>query len=370
MELINILDESKNKTYFEWLRNPSIIKSLTLDEIYLILEIALKYDFGTVLVKNKLPFIMYLCRKTPSLVAFKIFNLLISKKIGSEEIINYYGELWFNNILSKKNTLILKKLSSNYEISANPDEKKTDELLYETLKSLPTDVSTRFLIETSSFPEIRSFLNYNYDRILRIVDMYKEFFPELNGENMCYGSTILGKMLERETFYQIEFYFKMLENVKQSPEPIKMIGCGGSNLVFKIGEHVLKIGETRNNKRSYINHRIMYSPVRKTHYNSDGEVSFIVEVMRYAYKGVTKEERDELKKSLNASGLIWDDDKLINCGLLAPGDNNEPLFENDISELEFVPSLDIEKENFQKRLRRVVVIDNDDIRRNYLISRG
>jgi nickel-dependent lactate racemase len=157
----------------------------------------------------------------------------------------------------------------------------------------------------------------------------------------------------------------LLQEKQISTRNIRMVGGGGSCLVFKINDMVIKLGEERNDRRVYINHRILASLVRKLEQDKEGNDLFYVEIMKYAITGdVTKEERDELRKDLYDMGLVWTDDKLANCGVLMDDDDN--YYDREIDYSEFAGHVDcpIKREEFAKRKRRVVVIDNDHIRFN------
>jgi len=132
---------------------------------------------------------------------------------------------------------------------------------------------------------------------------------------------------------------------------------------------VIKLGEERNNRKVYINHRILASFIRKLEKDSNDNNLFYVEVMKYALTGdVTPEERDELLKDLRDQGLIWDDYKLENCGVLVDGDEN--YYDREIDYSEYAGHIDNPERRleFNKRKRRVVVIDNDHISFNPLKS--
>ena len=102
-----------------------------------------------------------------------------------------------------------------------------------------------------------------------------------------------------------------------------MIGGGGSSLLYKIGNDVLKIGETRNSRKIYINHRILASQIRKLLYDNNDNPLFYIEQMKCVRTdGITQKDVDELRQDLYEQGLIWDDAKIANCGILDPDDEN------------------------------------------------
>lgn len=159
---------------------------------------------------------------------------------------------------------------------------------------------------------------------------------------------------------------KVIGDKYRTTENIEMIGCGGSSMVFKIGNKVLKIGENRSNRKIFINHRILVSEFRKLIENSANEPQFYVEIMHFIKTGdITKEELEELKMDLYRQGIIWNDAKTSNCGVLPDGYDNEYQGEIDYEEIAGNINVPTRKLQFQTRKRRVVALDSDDMDINY-----
>lgn len=241
-------------------------------------------------------------------------------------------------------------------------------LIIADLRGMPTDKSSKILFDLYIFPDFNLFLNTYYRVVATLVEAYQLYEPDIVSSNIFNGSTIISKLLTKENELIVARYLRDLLQEKQiSTRNIKMVGGGGSCLVFKINDMVIKLGEERNNRKVYINHRILASFIRKLEQDSNGNDLFYVEVMKYAITGdVTKEERDELRHDLYTQGLIWTDDKLANCGVLVDEDDN--YYDRPVDYSEFAGHINnpVRREEFQKRKRRVVVIDNDHITFNPL----
>ena len=89
-------------------------------------------------------------------------------------------------------------------------------------------------------------------------------------------------MLKKDNQLLAYEYIKLLlDKYKLELDNIEYIGGGGSNLVYKIGDSVIKLGETRSDRKIYVNHRILASQVRKLLKSKNGKDLFYVEIMRY-----------------------------------------------------------------------------------------
>ena len=235
---------------------------------------------------------------------------------------------------------------------------------------MPTDKSSKILFDLYIFPDFNLLLNTHYRVVATLIEAYQLYEPEIISSNIFNGSTIISKLLYKENEAVVAKYLRDLLQEKQiSTRNIKMVGGGGSCLVFKINDMVIKLGEERNNRKVYINHRILASSLRKLEYDSKGNELFYVEIMKYVMTGdVTKEELLELRNDLYSQGLIWTDDKLANCGVLDPEDENYYDVPIDYSEYAGHINNPLRREEFLKRKRKVVVIDNDHITFNPLKS--
>lgn len=238
------------------------------------------------------------------------------------------------------------------------------------LKEMPTDKSSKILFDLYIFPDFNLLLNTHYRVVATLIEAYQLYEPEIISSHIFNGSTIIGKLLYKENELIVAKYLRDLLQEKQiSTRNIRMVGGGGSCLVFKINDMVIKLGEDRNNRKIYINHRILASAIRKLEYDSNGNELFYVEIMKYVETGnVTKEELVELRADLYSQGLVWTDDKLANCGVLADGDDNYYDVPIDYSEYAGHINNPLRREEFLKRKRRVVVIDNDHITFNPMKS--
>lgn len=275
-----------------------------------------------------------------------------------------------NKIFSKETKIFLLK---NYKKMKEKGFIKRELLInemIEELKSLDTSKSTVILFDLFVFPDFKIIFEEQHRIIATLIEAYQIYFPDIISSQIFKGSSIIGKLLKEEKENIIREYFKKLLEGKQiSPRNIRMIGGGGSNIVYLINNLVFKIGETRHNRKIYINHRILASLLRKLEVSEEGKELFYVEIMKYAKTGdITPEERDELKQDLYEQGLIWEDDKLENCGLLADDDKNICTLPVDYIEVAGNIDTPYRKESFMKRERKVVVIDNDCIRYNPLKS--
>ena len=234
------------------------------------------------------------------------------------------------------------------------------------LNKMPTDKSSKILFDLYIFPDFNLYLNTHFRVVSTLIEAYQLYDRDIVSSNIFNGSTIVAKLLDKNNELIVAKYLRDLLKEKQiSTRNIKMVGGGGACLVFRINDMVIKLGEDRHDRKIYINHRILASFFRKLITDEKGNKLFYVEIMKYALTGdVTPEERDELKKDLYDQGLIWDDDKLANCGVLVDGDMN--YYDRPIDYSEVAANIDYphRSEEFNKRKRRVVVIDNDHIRYN------
>lgn len=236
------------------------------------------------------------------------------------------------------------------------------------LQSMDTSKSSIILFDLFTFPDFRIMLYTDYRVIATLIDAYQLYDVDAVSSRMFKGSTIIGKLLQGNNQEIAAKYLRdMLKEKQISTRNIQMIGGGGSCLVYRIKDLVIKFGETRNCRKIYINHRILASLARKLEVDADGNDLFYVEKMVYCKVGdITQEEKDELKHDLYEQGLNWYDDKLENCGLLPDGYEN--ICDLPVDYIEVAGRIDnpCSREEFMSRPRRVVVIDNDDIKLNPL----
>jgi len=271
-----------------------------------------------------------------------------------------------NSIFSKATLMFLFKV---YRLVKN-DELQIDNIfdyIINELTHMDSKKSTIILFDLCLFINFRERLNRDYPIITNMIMSYFNYDMNIIGADIFAGSTIIGFLLKDHNEDMVKPYIeKLLDGKELSTDTMKMIGGGGSSLVYKINDLVLKLGETRNTRRVFINHRILQSLVRDLLTKNDEDLLW-VEVMNYAYVGdVTKEERDELKSDLYRQGIIWEDDKLENCGVLQDDDTND-LYYGEVKPKMMATIIDnaADREAFSRRRRRVVVIDNDNTRADF-----
>lgn len=231
-------------------------------------------------------------------------------------------------------------------------------------ENISTEKSSIILFELSIFNDFSKSLYERNPIAATMIKAYMRYDNSIIGKNMFKGSSIIGKLVKNNNERLVlPYLLDLLGNEKVNINNFKMVGGGGSSLVFEINDQILKLGETRNKKKVFANYRILQSKVRDL--ISKNEIPlFFVEVMNPAIVGdVTAEERDELVLDLEKQGIIWEDSKLENCGVLRDGDMNDSVKYENIDKALYIANIEnpFSKAEFDKRKRRVVVIDNDDM---------
>lgn len=302
---------------------------------------------------------------------FNYFTILVMKFANVEkEKCNYQLNCTVNRIFNNSTLLFLHKIFKRITMNKYKDKEQVFLNIIDELKNYSTDKSSMILFDLYLFPDFAKMLDASHPVVATIISAYQIFNPDVVSTDIFKGSTIIGKLLLGDNEKIAETYMrKLLEGRNLNCYNVKMIGGGGSSLVFKIKDIVLKLGEERHCRRIYINHRILASIIRKLELDENGKELFYVEIMKYAKVGdVTEDERDELKKDLYDQGLIWDDDKLENCGVLMDNDDNVCNLPVDYIEVAGNINNPYRREAFMRRKRKVVVIDNDNIRFNPMMS--
>lgn len=302
---------------------------------------------------------------------FNYFTILYLKfnDINKDECNNCL-DITVNSIFSKKTLLFLMKIYRKVIQYKIFDKESIYELIMEELKEKKSEDSSIILFDLYIFPDFKLMFNKKHRVISILIESYQLYDRNVMSSQLFLGSTIIGKLLNDDNEQKVEKYLRQCLQEKQiSTKNIEMIGGGGSSLVYKIKNLVIKLGETRNNRRIYINHRILASLLRKLETNENGEPQFYVEIMKHIRTGdVTEDERDELKKDLYEMGLIWEDSKLENCGIL--DDDDENICELPVDYVEVMGKIEnpYRREAFMKRIRKVVVLDNDHMSLNVKCS--
>lgn len=367
--MLEKLLESKLKIKELLEKDENFIDSLSSEELFQIIITFSNDDSIRPLIEKNAQKILYRC--TIDYDMFNCFTIICMKafKIHREE-----AEECLNKTIKKvfNRDTIAYLLSLINMMKKNGVIPKEDlfKIIINDLNRKSTDKSSRILFDLYIFPDFKLLLNTHYRVLATLIDAYHLYDPDILSSQMINGGTIIGKLLKGKNELIVAKYLRDLLQEKQiSTRNIQMVGGGGSCLVFRINDMVIKLGEERNDKKIFINHRILASFLRKLEVDEHGKQLFYVEIMKYALTGdVTPEERDELKQDLYDQGLIWDDDKLPNCGVLVDGDDN--YYDRPIDYSVVAAHIDNpeRREEFKKRTRRVVVIDNDHMRYNSLRS--
>lgn len=298
-----------------------------------------------------------LCSLNYEIEDFVSFMILQKVPELSDCIKNLFTQT-YKKFFENKTQMFLYKISKDVINGEVKPEKIFDRVL-ESLEKENTDRSSEIVYNLCVFNGFRKKLMKKYPFTTTIITSFMRFDKEMKYQ----GGTIIGKLLQDGNEKLVVPYVNdLLKNKRLNASNIVMIGGGGSNLVFKINGKVLKLGETRNNKYIFINHRILESKVRKLFTDEKDNDLFFLEIMNYAPTGdVTREEADELQEDLLRQGLYWYDTKLENCGVLQDDDTNDSYFVDSDKALELSTKIDnpYDRDQFSKRKRRVVLIDND-----------
>lgn len=311
------------------------------------------YDF-LIKYKDNLINLCTLNFEVEDCISFMILQKIPELKDCTKAIAkNTYGKFFEN-----KTKMFLYKVANDIIDEKVKPEKLFDRIL-DGLKKEPTDKSSELVYNLCVFNDFRSKLMKKYPLTTTIITAFMRFEKEMKYQ----GGTIIGKLLQEDNEKKVLPYVSdLLKHKRLNVNNVEMIGGGGSNLVFKINGMVLKLGETRNNKYIFINHRILESKERKLFTDDKDNDLFFLEIMNYALTGdITKEEAEELREDLIRQGLNWYDTKLENCGVLQDWDTNDTYFKDADKTLELATKIDnpYDREQFSKRKRRVVLIDND-----------
>lgn len=348
-----------------WRNNKSFISLLTSEEMFFIINSGynqnindlLERDFNEIIKKVMLNF--NLC---DLLTIFSLIQFNINKGNCMDLLKKSVFEVFDKNTI-----FFIKNIYSELKEKRIFEFNEINRIIYERLDKKTSIESTKILIDLYHLEDFKERLKKDYPTVEYIIKKNIEAEPFAQKRELVLGKSIIGKLVKDNNADIIKKEFKILQNLTNAnDEEIKIIGAGSCSIVFQVGNYVLKIGEKRNNRKIFINHRILASKNRKLHLDRHGNESFYTETMRFAEVGtVTPEERDELVSDLRRQGIIWDDTKLENCGVLMPDDSNEWAFEGDYDE-EIAGVIDnpVYKEQFSKRKRRIVVIDNDNMKRD------
>lgn len=313
------------------------------------------------------------CTRNFNLYDILTIILLRQNRIESEMCHNILSST-IKVIFSSSSMLFLNKCIKELKNNKLSFDELFDKIMSD-LKNGKTDTSTIVLFDFFVFLDFRNKLRDNYKVISLLIEAYQLYDPDVVSSKLFKGSSIIAKLLQNNNEAIV---YKDLTNLLGDRDinsnNVKMIGGGGSSIVLKVEDNpydkVLKLGETRNKRKVYINYRILASLLRELVTNEIGEEQFYHEVQIVIKTGdVTVEELNELIKDMDRQGLIWEDPKLVNCGVLPDGYDNECSLPVDYVEIAGRITDPCGEAEFMTRKRRVVVLDNDDIKFNPLKRR-
>lgn len=366
-QYINNLDYYNDMVLNMWKTDSNFIENFDSYYLFKLINHYTKSEEGKSLIERDLNKILSITSENFNL--FDTFTIIKLKnhKLTNETFDEKYMD-YLKKIMSSKTLIFI--YSSLRKMDSDNLNNKADifNYIFDELKAKKCDDSSICLFDLSLLPDFKEELNKRYNIVGLLIDRYQRYDVDVVSTKLFNGSSIIGKLIQDENQYIVEDYVKDLSNSKEYSD-VKMIGGGGSCLVYKIGKYVLKLGETRNCRKIYVNHRILASQVRKLHTDINQKELFYAEIMKYVRTdGITQEDVDELKSDLARQGLIWDDAKIENCGILDEDDNNVSILPVDYVEVAGNIDNQVDREEFQKRKRRVVVLDNDNITFNPLKS--
>ena len=332
------------------------LDSFTLYQILLLLEKTSKYN--DLIIKNEEEIIKKI---TSNYDFFDILiHLLLNRKIKNEKLSNSLKNTIFK-IFNSKTLLFLNKINNINLENGYLNKQEIFNCVFYNLEKLDNNAISVILYNLNLLEDFNKELKRRFPILELLLSSYQKFDIEKMTNNSYKGSSILGCLIKDNNQYLVEDYINRLLKNKNS-QKITCIGAGSTCLVYKINDNVLKLSETRNCRKIFVNHRILASQVRKLLKDQNEEL-FYIEIMKYLQNtNVTQEECDELKEDLYRQGMYWEDAKIENCGLLNDKDLNNSDLEMNYSEIYSIIDNPIDKEMFMKRKRKVVVLDNDNIK--------
>jgi len=296
------------------------------------------------------------------------FTLRYLKEVPElKDKINEVFKRTVNTMLGNKTLIFLNKIYQKIKSEEIEVEDIYDYIIEVLKEETDNKKISAILFDLCLFYGFREKLYEDYPILATMIVAYSLYKPDAIGKDIFAGSSIIGCLLKNNNEDVVRPYVeKLLGDSELNSFNMQMIGGGGSSLVYKINDLVLKLGETRNSRRIFINHRIMQSLTRDLISKNDQDLMWI-EIMHYAITGdVTEAERNELKADLLRQGIIWDDDKIVNCGVLQEWDTNDRYYYGeDPNMLATIIDNPVDREEFNKRSRRVVVIDSDNFRPDF-----
>ncbi len=292
-----------------------------------------------------------------------LYNLLKVRELKKD--INELLDKTVNQLFNK-DTIFFIRLINKKIIDLNTDDKNAAfNIIFMLLETYNSEKASILINNMILFQDFREELGKRYKIVEVLLSKYQEYDKNAVYENSYKGSSILGCLIKGNNQYLAFKYLNdLLDKEHEKMKNICCIGGGSTCLVYRIGKSVLKLGENRNERKIYVNHRILASQLRKLLKNGNKEL-FYVEIMKYIRNtGISQAECDELQEDLLRQGLIWEDAKIENCGILDDDDANESHLPVDYVEVAGIVDNPCDREAFMKRKKKVVVLDNDNIRRD------
>lgn len=362
----SLITNSHDQIFEKLNAHPEVIQKMDSYELYRIILIAeSKEEYLHFFENNRGIILNKICEEFSFFDSLSLIHMIKYESCRSEasQILNNS----IKSIFSKQTLVFIKKIDKAIDEYKLGEKQAIYNYMFSELEKLSSDKASIILYNLNLFKDF----NYELKKRLGVVEIlisaYQKYDTNVLANNLYKGSSIIGCLSKNNNQYLVLDYIQdLLKKYNLNTEDIECIGGGSTSLVFKIGKSVLKLGEKRNNRKIYVNHRILASQCRKLIMNEDNTLPlFYVEIMKYINNsGITQEECDELQEDLLRQGLIWEDAKTENCGTLDEGDDNKSYLPVDYVEVAGIVDNPIDREQFMKRKRKVVVLDNDNITRD------
>ena len=278
--MIEKLMENKNNIKFLLENEKTFIESLSSEELFqIVIAFSMDEDIkplimrhaGDILDRCTIDYDMFNCF---TIICLKMFNI---ERIKAQNCL----DITVNKIFGKESILYLLKLIRMMKKNGVISKEELFKIIINDLNEMPTDKSSKILFDLYIFPDFKLLMNTHFRITSTLIEAYQLYDPDIMSSQIINGSTIVGKLIKGNNEQIVAKYLRNLLQEKQiSTRNIQMVGGGGSCLVFKIGDMVIKLGEERNDRRIFINHRILASLVRKLELDEKGKELFYVEIMK------------------------------------------------------------------------------------------
>lgn len=262
---------------------------------------------------------------THSLYIFELYKAFINKTYYQELILESYSKYF---LLAKGSSLLecLKELlkispqeallfiKNNFETIIVNLESSTYEFLrliksYQCLYPLIQE-KVDFIIDNST-PRSSLSIFQNLDETLNLGlkaknDIIDLLLPKLSTENKCHVA--LGALIKS---HRNEYLKTILNNLLAEEQVTDFQGIGAnswSNIVFKIGTKVLKLGWIRNNPNCEKHYRILNPQYFEIIKDEEGYPIFYIEIQDYLKQdGISLKDIEDFYTDIERDGLIYID---------------------------------------------------------------